>query len=191
MLALWHASFTHILCGDYTAADAQSNEIIAVADEKGALQWKAEGTLNRGWVLALTGKASDAVQMITSGIAALRSTGTTVWLPLYLSYLGIGYAGLHQFDDAWRCIREAVTATETTKERWSEAEINRMAGEIALKSPGPDATKTQAYFERALTVARAQQAKSWELRAAMSMARLWRDQGKRKETRELLAQVCG
>jgi predicted ATPase len=66
-----------------------------------------------------------------------------------------------------------------------------MAGEIALKSPGSDATKAQAYFERALTVARAQQAKSWELRAAMSMARLWRDQGKRKETRELLAQVCG
>ena len=81
--------------------------------------------------------------------------------------------------------------TDAIMERWSEAEINRMAGEIALKSPGPDATKTQAYFERALTVARAQQAKSWELRAAMSMARLWRDQGKRKETRELLAQVCG
>ena len=131
------------------------------------------------------------VQMITSGIAAVRSTGTTVWLPLYSSYLGIGYAGLHQFDDAWRCIREAVTATETTKERWSEAEINRMAGEIALKSPGPDATKAQAYFERALIVARAQQAKSWELRAAMSMARLWRDQGKRDEARDLLAPVYG
>ena len=66
-----------------------------------------------------------------------------------------------------------------------------MAGEIALKSPGPDATKAQAYFERALTVARAQQAKSWELRAAMSMARLWRDQGKRDEARELLAPVYG
>ena len=80
---------------------------------------------------------------------------------------------------------------ETTKERWSEAEINRVAGEIALKSPGPDATKAQAYFERALTVARAQQAKSWELRAAMSMARLWRDQRKRDEARELLAPVYG
>jgi class 3 adenylate cyclase/predicted ATPase len=191
MVALEHASFTHILCGHYTAADAQSDEIIAVADEKGALQWKAEGTLNRGWVLALTGKASDAVQMITSGIAACRLTGTTVWLPLYLSYLGIGYTGLHQFDDAWRCVREALIATETTREIWSESEINRMAGEIALKSPGPDATEAQTYFERALTVARAQQAKSWELRAAMSMARLWRDQGKRDEARELLAPVYG
>jgi predicted ATPase len=84
-----------------------------------------------------------------------------------------------------------VTATETTKERWSEAEINRIAGEIALKSPEPDVTKAQAYFERALSVAREQQAKSWELRAAMSMARPWRDQGKRHEAYELLAPVYG
>jgi predicted ATPase len=141
--------------------------------------------------LALTGRPLDTVQMITSGLMSWRSTGATQWVPLYLSYLARAYAELNQFDDAWRCIREAVTATETTKERWSEAEINRMAGEIALKSPGPDATKAQAYFERALTVARAQQAKSWELRAAMSMARLWRDQGKRNEARELLAPVYG
>jgi predicted ATPase len=70
-----------------------------------------------------------------------------------------------------------------------EAEIHRMAGEIALKSPERDQAKAQAYFERALAVARQQQAKSWELRAAMSMARLWHDQGKREEARELLAPV--
>ena len=78
-----------------------------------------------------------------------------------------------------------------TKERWCEAEINRIAGEIALKSPEPDAAKAKAYFESALAVARQQQTKSWELRAAMSMARLWRDQGKRDEARELLAPVYG
>ena len=133
----------------------------------------------KGCVLALTGKASDAVQMITSGITALRSTGATLLMPLYLSYLARAYAELGQFDDAWRCIGEAMTAMETTKERWCEAEVHRMAGEIALKSPEPDAAKAEAYFERALAVAREQQAKSWELRAAMSMARLWRDQGKR------------
>ena len=80
---------------------------------------------------------------------------------------------------------------ETTKESWFEAEVNRIAGEIALKSPEPDAAKAEAYFERALAVARQQQAKSWELRAAMSMARLWRDQGKRDEARDLLAPVYG
>jgi predicted ATPase len=84
-----------------------------------------------------------------------------------------------------------MTAAETTKERWFEAEIQRIAGEIALKSPVPDAAKAEAYFERALAVARKQQAKSWELRAAMSMARLWREQGKRDEARDLLAPVYG
>ena len=78
-----------------------------------------------------------------------------------------------------------------TKERWWEPEVNRIAGEIALLSPEPDAAKTEAYFERALAIARQQQAKSWELRAAMSMARLWRDQGKRNDAREVLAPVYG
>jgi len=71
------------------------------------------------------------------------------------------------------------------------AEVHRIAGEIALMSPEPDAAKAEAYLERALTVARRQQAKSWELRAAMSMARLWRDQGKPQQARELLAPVYG
>jgi predicted ATPase len=91
----------------------------------------------------------------------------------------------------WRCIGEAMTAVESTKESWCEADIHRIAGEIALKSPKLDAAKAEAYFERALAVARQQQAKSWELRAAMSKARLWRDQGKRQEARELLAPVYG
>ena len=112
-------------------------------------------------------------------------------MPWYLSYLARAYAELRQFDDAWRCIGEAMAAVETTKERWCEAEIHRMAGEIALMSPEPDAAKAEAYFERALAVARKQQAKSWELRAAMSMARLLRDQGKRQEARDLLAPVYG
>jgi predicted ATPase len=107
--------------------------------------------------------------------------------------LAWAYAGLGQFEDAWRCIGEAMTAVETTKEVWHEAEVHRTAGEIALKSPEPDEAEAEAeaYFERALAVARKQQAKSWELRAAMSMARLWRDQGKRQEARDLLAPVCG
>jgi predicted ATPase len=82
-------------------------------------------------------------------------------------------------------------AIETTKERWFEADIHRMAGEIALMLPEPDAAKAEAYFDRALAVARAQQAKSWELRAAMSLACLWRDQGKRDEAHDLLAPIYG
>jgi predicted ATPase len=105
--------------------------------------------------------------------------------------LAAAHAELGQLDEAWRCIGEAMSIIETAKERWFEAEVNRVAGEIALKSPESDAAKAQAYFEHALTVAREQQAKSWELRAAISMARIWRDQGKRDEARELLAPVYG
>ena len=103
----------------------------------------------------------------------------------------MAYAELGQLDDAWRCIDDAIDKVERSKEKWCEAEVHRIAGEIALKSPQPDAAKAEAYFERALAVARQQQAKSWELRAAMSMARLWRDQGKRDEARDLLAPVYG
>jgi predicted ATPase len=119
------------------------------------------------------------------------STGSTVFVPLTFAYLARAYAELGEFDDAWRCIGEAMTVAETTGERWCEAEVNRTAGEIALKSPEKETTKAEAYFERALSIARQQQAKSWELRAAMSLARLWRDQGKPQQARELLAPVYG
>ena len=84
-----------------------------------------------------------------------------------------------------------MTMLEATKERWQEAEVNRTSGEIALMSPKRDAAKAEACFKRALAVARAQRAKSFELRAAMSVARLWREQGKRDEAREILAPVYG
>ena len=85
----------------------------------------------------------------------------------------------------------ALATVETTGEIWYDAELHRVAGEIAVLSPEPGAAKAQAYFEHALGVARAQQAKSWELRATMSMARLWRDQGKVQQARDLLAPVYG
>ena len=127
----------------------------------------------------------------TAGIIGLRSTGSTLWMPYFLSYLAMAHAEIGKFDEAWRLIGEARTAIETNKERWFEVEVHRIAGEIALMSPEPDVMKADAYFDRALALAGQQQAKSWELRAAMSMARLWRDQGKRDEARDLLAAVYG
>jgi predicted ATPase len=124
-------------------------------------------------------------------VTAQRSTGATVLISSYLSLLARAYADLGRFDDAWRYIDEAMTAIETTKETMFEAEIRRIAGEIALRSPEHDSAKAEAYFERALTIARQQRAKSYELRAAMSMARLWRDQGKQDRARKLLAPVYG
>jgi DNA-binding winged helix-turn-helix (wHTH) protein/predicted ATPase len=189
--ALMHGSLTRMLCGNYLTATAEAEEAVALTDEKGAPFWKALGILAQGCVSALTGKASNAVQMITSGITAYRSTGATMWAPLSLSYLASAHAELGRFDDAWRCIDEAMSAVETTKERWWAAEIHRIAGRITLKSPQRDAAKAEAHFERALAIARGQQAKSWELRVVMSMARLWLDQGKPDEARDLLAPVYG
>jgi predicted ATPase len=147
--------------------------------------------MNQGCVFALTDKASSAIQMITTGLTAWRSTGATIRVPEYSSYLARAYADIGHFDNAWRCIGDAMTAMERANERWFEAEVHRLAGEIALKSPQPDTQKAKSHFERALAVARQQQAKSLELRAAMSLARLWRDQGKVQQARELLAPVYG
>jgi tetratricopeptide (TPR) repeat protein len=191
MYALFSAVVNHIRCGNSTTAHAQVDELIALADEKGALYWKALGTATRGWLFTETGKASDAIRAITSGITSLRSTGAILYEPRHLWYLAMAYAELGQPDDARRCIDDAIDKVERSKEKWCEAEVHRIAGEIALKSPAPDAAKAEAYFERALAVARQQQAKSWELRAAMSMARLWRDQGKQQQARGLLAPVYG
>jgi predicted ATPase len=191
MWTLSHVAILHTLYGDRDAAAARAQELVALAEEKGSTYWKAIGMASRGCLLALTGRASDAIDMLASAITALRAMGFIFWMPLYLPHLARAHGQLGQLDEAWRCIGEAITAVEITKERWCEAEVHRVAGEVALRSPEPDAVKAQRHFEAALAVAREQQAKSWELRAAISMARLWRDQGKRGEARELLAPVYG
>ena len=189
MYALLHTSPTYIYCGSYQTASTQLDEVVALANERGTAFWKAHGMLHESCVLALTGRASDAARLATSGIALYQSTGSTAWMPWYLSSLARAYADLGQLDDAWRCMTEATTAIEVTKQSWWEAEVHNMAGEIALKEA--DAAKAQAHFERALSIAREKQAKSFELRAAMSLARLWRDQGKLQQAHELLAPVYG
>jgi predicted ATPase len=191
MYALFFIAVSHILCGHYGAAKACSDELITLAEQTDTMGWKPLGRMNQGCVFSLTGKASDAVQMLTSGITAFQSTGGTAFVPFYLLNAARAHADLGKFDDAWRCIDEVTTAVETTKQKLWEAEVNRVAGVITLMSPERDVGKAQSYFERALDVARQQQAKSWELRAAVSLARLWRDQGKVQQARELLVPVYG
>jgi class 3 adenylate cyclase/predicted ATPase len=189
MYALTMTSWIHIYRRNYATADTRTAELCCLAGEKDAALWNAFGMLSQGSVLVLTGKALAAVQILASGLTALRATGATFWAPLSLSYLASAHADLGQFAEARRCIGEAIVAVETTDERWWEPEVCRVAGEIALKSPEADAAKAESYFQQAITVARKQQAKSLELRAVMSMARLWRDQGNRDDARDLLASV--
>jgi predicted ATPase len=192
MYALNHGAMSFTLCGNLAAADAHAQEVVALADEKGSLFWKAQGMMNQGCVLALSGRASDATEMLISGITAWRTTGATISMTYYLPLLARAHAQLGQFEQAWHCIGEAMTAAKTTKEKWCEAEVHRTAGEIALIGPQPNASAAaEAHFARALAIARDQRARSWELRAATSTARLWRDQGKRQQAHDLLASIYG
>ena len=191
MHALSHMVIPQTLCGNAVAASAQAQEQVTLAEEKGSQFWKAFGMMNQGSVLALVGRASDAVEILTASSIDWQATRSTLWLPFFLPRLARVHAELGQFEQAWRSIGEAMNLVETTKEKWGEAEIHRTAGEIELMSPQRDMAKAQAHFDLALAVARAQKAKSWELRAATNLARLWRDHGKRDQARDLLAPIYG
>jgi predicted ATPase len=191
MYALTHTCFIHITCGIYDQANAEIDELISLAEEKASPFWRALGMLHRGYLTALTGTTAEAVNTITTALTVFRPTGSRMWEPLYSAHLSYAHAKLGQFEEASRCIDEAMGTIETTKEKWYEAEMCRIAGGIALLSPQLGVASAETHFERALTIARQQQAKSWELRAAMSMARLWGEQGRRAEARDLLAPVYG
>jgi len=191
MIALSIADLTHILCGNYAAGSECVGELVALADEIGSGFWKLTGAAIEGRHLALTGHAANSIPLMISTRNAHEATGANFLAPLDLAILGNTHAALGKFDDARRYVADAMNSIETNKEKWFEAEVNHVAGEIALKSPERYTAKAEAHFERALAVARQQRAKSWELRAAMSLARLWRSQGKVQQARELLAPVYG
>jgi predicted ATPase len=189
--ALNFSVFQHVYCGDFAAANALIEELNILKDQMGSGFWGGWGLALGGCVSALTGRSAEAVQNITSGVIAMRSTGNTMWAPLFLTHLAWANAELGDFNTAWSNIYEAMSAVEVTKENWYEAEINRVAGEIALLGTGADAVKAEPYFASALKIAVTKKAKSWELRAAMSMARLLCLHGKPGPARDILAPVYG
>jgi class 3 adenylate cyclase/predicted ATPase len=191
MFALVHCSWPCAWTGTDIAAKGLLREAVALAEQTGGSHWKGLGVVSLGCVLTLGGSAAEAIDSITSGLADRRAAGATLWLPLIFSYLARAHADLGQFDEAWHWIGEAMARVESTKEKWAEAEIHRVAGEIALRSPEPDAARAEAYFTAALAIPRRQQAKSWELRTATSYARLMRNQGRVREAYDLLAPVYG
>ena len=151
MYALTYNSIVNALRRD--VAKVQADELAALANEKGALFWKASAGLVKSWLFVLTGRASDAITSFTPAIAMFRSTGATIFLPLFLSMHGSAFAELRQFDQARRCIREAMALAAASGERWFDAETYRIAGEIELRSPECNSADAQRYFEHALGVA--------------------------------------
>jgi predicted ATPase len=126
---------------------------------------------------------------MTKGLAIARATGASLCSPHALVMLAEGYAKLEQVDEALNCLAEAAQIIEVTDERYHEAELHRLRGEL-LEKTGNEAAAEESY-RQALAVANRQSAKTFELRAATSLARLWRDRGKRAEARDLLAPVYG
>src|SRR5262249_21779658 len=151
----------------------------------------AQGTFFRGMALATQGQSASGLAQMREGLAAYRATGSVSGMPGSLARLAEVYGQVGQVDEGMHLLVEALALVDTTGERHTEAELHRLHGELLLRQAVPEAQAAEACFQRALNVARGQQAKWWELRAAMSLARLWQRQGKGAAARELLAEIYG
>jgi predicted ATPase len=145
----------------------------------------------RGWVLAAQGRSAEGIAQMCEGLSALQATGAALAQPRLLALLAEAYGHGGHAEAGLRVVAEALAVAYRTGERRDEAEISRVKGELLLWQAIANAPEAEACFQQALALAHRQQAKSWELRAAMSLARLWQHQDKRTEARELLAPVYG
>jgi predicted ATPase len=162
-----------------------------LATERGFPHWAALGTSLQGWALAMQGQGEAGMAQVRQGLAAWRTTGAALTVPFLCTVLADVAAHLGHPADGLQALAEAHTLVEQHEERWWEAEISRLRGVLLLRQPGTPPAEAEAWLQRALDVARRQEAKSLELRAAMSFARLWQQQGKRQEAHDLLAPVYG
>jgi predicted ATPase len=151
----------------------------------------ANETYRQGLLLAQQGQLQAGIAHMQQGWAAYRATGANVRQPMYLAPLAEAYGQAGQVDEGLQVLAEALVYVEQAGERWWEAELHRLKGELLLIQSSDNRAEAASCFQQALTLARHQQAKSWELRAATSLARLWRQQGKHADAYELLAPVYG
>jgi predicted ATPase len=171
----------------WQALKGHTEELIRLADEKGMQAWRLEGTLFRGKALAMLGQVQEGMALIREGIAEWQSIGARCWLPGYYRFLAEAQARAEQPEEGLATLAKALTLVEDTGERHWEAELYRLRAELLLVQG--DRARAEASLHRAIEVARRQQAKSWELRATTSLARLWRKHGRVDEAREMLAAI--
>ena len=176
---------------DVTATQAHAEALMAFAAEQGFALRLEQGRILRGWALAMQGDAFEAVAQIRQGWAVYPGVGPKLMQPYFLSVLAEVYGQVGQPEAGLQAIVEALTLVETTEERWWEAELSRLKGTLLLQLPTPDVNQADACFQQALDVARRQQAKALELRATLSLSRLWQQQGKREAAQQALAPVYG
>jgi predicted ATPase len=174
---------------------------IALSNEQGFPFWVAVGTIQRGWALAEQGQGEEGITQIRQGLAAYRDIGSELTRTHFLSLLAEAYGKTGQTEEGLTALAEALAFVDKTGERFYEAELYRLKGELTLQKFQVSGFKFQVQnspeseaeecFHKAIEIARKQQAKSLELRAVMSLSRLWQKQGKKDEARQLLAEIYG
>ena len=184
------ASFSQ-RCRDVPAVHEQAAVAVALATEQSFPVYVALGTIMRGWALAMQDQGAEGIAQVRQGIATWRATGAMVWSPYFYALLAEVCAHLGHLEDGLQALSEAQTLVEQQEERWWEAEVYRLRGFLLLRQPEAPLAEAAGWLQRALAVARRQDAKSLELRAATSLARLWQQQGKRTTAQALLAPIYG
>jgi tetratricopeptide (TPR) repeat protein len=182
------SALTEVLCSRFRVAEGRVAELLALSEKYGLPQIKGLGGLLQGCIFAATDRSDQATPLIASGVSAMAATQMTLFAPLGYTWLARTLAACGRLAEAQDALSKALDAVSKTNERWDEAEIHRTAGEIAASLLRAD---PESHFRQSLAIARRQDAKSLELRAATSLARLWRDRGRRDEARELLEPIFG
>jgi predicted ATPase len=178
-------------CRDVSAVHEQAEAAVALATEQGFPPWASMGTILRGWALAMRGQGEAGLAQILQGIAARRTIGAVLNIPYFCTVLADVCNHLGHPEDGLQALAEAHTLVGQQEERYWEAEISRLRGVLLLRQPGISPAEAETWLQRSLDVARCQEAKSLELRAAMSLSRLWQQQGKQAEAHALLAPIYG
>jgi len=181
------AGIAAVFARDVATACAYSNDCVAIASEHGFAQWAAVGRILKGWAGAQRGEATTGIAHIRDGLAAYEVTGAGVLAPLFLTLLAEALAFAGNIEEALAALDDALARAAVSGERGWNAEIHRLRGELTGRLPHPDPAKAEKSFCTALAIAREQGTRGYELRAATSLARLWREQGRRGEARDLLA----
>jgi predicted ATPase len=186
-----HVAWLHHHRREEHGAKEQAEAAITLSTEHGFAQRVAMGTMLRGWALVEQGQGEEGIAKIRQGLAAYRATGAELMRPYFLALLAEAYGKVGEAEQGLAALVEALAQIEKTGERWYEAELYRLKGELLRAQDGHQGKTedVEQCFLQALAVARHQQAKSLELRAATSCARLWHQQGKQKEAHAMLAEI--
>jgi class 3 adenylate cyclase/predicted ATPase len=181
----------HVLRRQPAAARQLAKVTMEMSAEQRNLHYLGHGTVLHGWAQVAQGKIEDGIAEIDRGMATYRATGARTWVPYFLGLQAETYARARRIDDGIASVAEALALADKTEQHSWRAELKRIKGELLLAAPSNNHTQVQSCFSQALEIARGQQAKSWELRTAVSLGRLWQQDGKRDEVCELLAPVYG